>query len=193
MESTTAVTDLISQLRNERYLEARTKIWQRYGEALIRRASLVLRNLPDTYGNAEEAAASAFMRFTEKAQAGELTLWPTNRESLQELLLRAARDRARDIKRKSLLSRDREGGLESLDFVPNRSEANDDIVVQEAIEYMREHLPVKTFQAAMLRTLEMPYREIAEIQKTGEKTVERRIAAARKCLTHYRQDKCHGD
>jgi len=102
------MTDLIPRLRNERYREAREKIWHRFGETLIRRAQLVLRDLPNSCGNGEEAAISAFMRFTEKAKTGKLSEWPTDSKSLQMLLLRAARDRARDMKRQSLKVKDRE-------------------------------------------------------------------------------------
>jgi len=123
------MTDLIPRLRNERYREAREKIWKRFGEALICRAQFVLRDLPNSCGNGEEAAISAFMRFTEKAKAGELNKWPTDSKSLQMLLLRAARDRARDMKRQSLKVKDREWGQTDLAQVSVRDDVDANLIV----------------------------------------------------------------
>jgi len=182
------MTDLIPRLRNERYREAREKIWHRFGEALIRRARFVLRDLPNSCGNGEEAAISAFMRFTEKAKAGELNKWPTDSKSLQMLLLRAARDRARDMKRQSLKVKDREWGQTDLAQVSIRDDVDAHLIEEELIEYLRATLPEKEFEAGMLRAAGTPYAEIAAIGGVGERTIERRLASVRNCLEAYLQD-----
>jgi len=182
------MTDLIPRLRNERYREAREKIWRRLGDALVRRAQQVLRDLPNTCGNGEEAAVSAFMRFTEKARAGELKEWPTDGKSLKTLLLRAARDRARDMKRQSLKVKDREWGQADLEQVAVRGDVDANLIEEELIEFLRANLPEKEFEAGMLRAADTPYSEIAAIQGVGERTVERRLASVRNCLERYLQD-----
>jgi hypothetical protein len=177
MEST-GVTGLIPQLRGEGHQAAQEKIWARYEDDLIRCARAVIGGTPAACGNGEEAAASAFMRFMEKARTGELTTWPTDSDSLLEALLRAARCRARDMKRKSLRTHQREAT--ALDLPPILED--DGAGMLELLDHLRTSLPPKTFDIGMMCAGGVTCEDVARAQKAGLRSIQRQLKKFRECV-----------
>jgi hypothetical protein len=190
----TAVTALIPQLREEQQAQqALDKLWRRYGHALIGKVRMVLQDLPDTYGNAEEIAMSAFMRFANRARKGTLTTCPTNRDSLQLLLLYAARDRASQIRKKLLKDKQRMVGSIDAATLTKKDEIDTHMIASEVIEHLRANLKPQVFFAGMLRFYGATTEEIARAQGIGQRTIERRNSDFKEYLAKYRRDLRDGD